>query len=382
MATSYIEPDPFAKYMRVKKLVGFEYEPIVDAKEDKEKIENKKLIKDFISDFKKYELTFGELNYESKPLSKRKRFPRNTTRIPESGLRFSQIYYGYDGNKLSTDKNEIQETILGIQFLAKNNYYVLKLEPKSFDDNSYRYNFVSKIKRPVIGNAISITGNSSITRVIEKYYFVKIKNYKLSSKLFSYSSIKKSMFISNSFDETYEQVKRDNQSLTEQQVLDLAHKAKRKKYVINKIHFNHLCKKDNIIRDVVEILDKESGRNVKFAFEDVEFIKPDFDSLSKCVNPPKKKEKIDIGTLVTIKNVKQSLAKTDYVYTVKELLKTDDEGLIRLAVIYDEDLKKLITVKFKNLKKYDPPKKKAVKSKKDVEKLSEDFITDGSGLPW
>lgn len=352
---------------------------IVNTKEDKEKIEDKKLIKDFIIDYRKYELSFGELKYESKQISRRKVSSKSRSRFIPS---LESQYYTSLGNKVPTNENRNPETILGIQFLIKNNWSVLKLDPKSFDDNSYRYNFVSKIKRPSVGNVISVSGNGAITRIIEKYYFVKIKNYKLSSELFSYSSIKKSMFISNSFDETYEQVKRDNQSLTEQQVLDLAHKAKRKKYVINKIHFNHFCKKDNIIRDVVEILDKESGRNVKFAFEDVEFIKPDFDSLSKCVNPPKKKEKIDIGTLVTIKNVKQSLAKTDCVYTVKELLKTDDEGLTRLAVIYDEDLKKLITVKFKNLKKYDPPKKKAVKSKKDVEKISEDFIADGSGLPW
>ncbi len=85
--------------------------------------------------------------------------------------------------------------------------------------------------------------------------FVKIKSCELSTKVFGYGNVKKTMMDSG-----------ENQ-------------------VITSILPSFKCKKDDIERDIVEV--SVNGRNIKFCIEDLEFILPDTDLLLKGYTPPK-----------------------------------------------------------------------------------------------
>lgn len=84
---------------------------------------------------------------------------------------------------------------------------------------------------------------------------VKIKSYETSALLFGNSKIKKSMM------ETKEN------------------------FIIGKLNLQHPCKKDGSIRNLIEVI-APNGRNIKFVEEDIEFIYPDINSITKGYNIP------------------------------------------------------------------------------------------------
>jgi hypothetical protein len=97
--------------------------------------------------------------------------------------------------------------------------------------------------------------NLNSIETVNTLCFVKIKSCELSTKVFGYGNVKKTMMDSG-----------ENQ-------------------VITSILPAFKCKKDDVERDIVEI--SVNGRNIKFCIEDLEFILPDTDLLLKGYTPPK-----------------------------------------------------------------------------------------------
>lgn len=95
----------------------------------------------------------------------------------------------------------------------------------------------------------------SFTYIINNFLKFKIKDYQLSSNIFGYKKTKKEMFESN------------------------------KQYEIENFYEDFTCKKDNVVRNIVEIFNGE--KVLKFVLDDIEIIYPDIDKLLKGFQPKK-----------------------------------------------------------------------------------------------
>ena len=135
------------------------------------------------------------------------------------------------------------------------------------------------------------TAHSSVIGIdqIKKLTFVKINSIEQSVKLFGYGDLKKDMLESNSH------------------------------FKIANILINFKCKKDDKIRDIVEICYK--NKTYKFLGEEVEFVYPDISILTKGYHLPKDRT-IIVGIDVKIKNDKgTSLKKGDKVHVISKSFK-------------------------------------------------------------
>lgn len=74
-------------------------------------------------------------------------------------------------------------------------------------------------------------------------------------------------------------------------------------YKINNIDYSQICKKDNIERIVVEVENKELGKNLKFVLSDLEVQIPNLTDFIKGYNTPKDR-KIKLGVQVKVVNNK------------------------------------------------------------------------------
>ena len=81
--------------------------------------------------------------------------------------------------------------------------------------------------------------------------FVKIKGYGLSSEVFKYTLKKKEMFNSTRL------------------------------FSISKCYDNYLCKYDDVLRNIVEVIDPITKKKLKFVSSDIEFVFPDFERIIK-----------------------------------------------------------------------------------------------------
>lgn len=113
----------------------------------------------------------------------------------------------------------------------------------------------------------------SLTRLdeIKELCFVKIKSYEESGKIFGYSNVKRKMM---------------NEGLN---------------YTIFNILPDFVCKKDEVKRDIVEVT--VNDKNIKFLIDDLEFIFPDTELLTKGYTAPKDRT-IKTGTKIQVTNNK------------------------------------------------------------------------------
>lgn len=129
---------------------------------------------------------------------------------------------------------------------------------------------IYKISNHKTVNIINVPSTYSYVQYLNNYIF-KLVDYKKSSNIFGYKNIKKEIFTNQ------------------------------KPVKISNIYLDYKCKKDGIVRDIIEI--SVNGRNLKMLASEVSPIYPDIDKLLKGYNV-KKNRKITIGDTVYVKHHK------------------------------------------------------------------------------
>lgn len=171
-----------------------------------------------------------------------------------------------------------------------------------FSNDHLENNVLSKYKNNILGYNI----NSRIKILC----FVKIKDYKVSSEIFGYSKLKKNMYESGQY------------------------------FKIENILLDHTCKKDSIVRNIIEI--KLNNRNYKFDIEDIEFILPSFDNIVKGYNKPKDRV-IKPGVRVKVIDNRKTRFNKNEILTV-DSVQTLNKGKV-YATVKGDDKKGIINSK-------------------------------------
>lgn len=130
--------------------------------------------------------------------------------------------------------------------------------------------------------------NSGVKQ-IKAFAFVKVTKYDQSAALFGYSGVKKQMFESGEV------------------------------YSIADILIDFKCKKDDLIRDVVEIC--YNNKTYKFLGEELEFVFPNLEEFTKGYQLPKDRV-VRVGSVAKVTNDKDTkLTKNDTVKVIKKVFK-------------------------------------------------------------
>lgn len=338
---------------------------------EEEVLENKKLIKDFNKSLKvPFGIKFGNLVYNNRTKSKSP-YGNSYYSIRTNSNGEIESYKVEPKEEINQDKNPL--SVKGIKLEVNGDYYFFNIKDKDCEECSFIYTPVSRSKYPLFNHSRSISNTNQIISAIENYYYVKIKSYEESSRIFKYKPVKKQMFISNSFDETFNMVKNNNPSFSEEQVLNEAYKAKKKKYQITKLHFNWLCKEDNVVRDVVEVYDAETKKNLKFIFDDVEFIGINFEKLIKGLNAKTYIKPPSCGGFVkVIKHKSKNKINFDKVYILKNQIIIGRSKVI--AQLVDQETNKTISVDNNKIVRYDNKNNFKKEAPVKKQKLKEDSI--------
>lgn len=182
------------------------------------------------------------------------------------------------------------------------------IPPPSPDSNPY-----SDSVKPVEVKR-SMRGCNTYEQIISSMCFAKVTSFMGSAAFFGYKPTKSKMFESKQL------------------------------FNIVDIHEGFMCKKDGQNRDIVELLDDESGKKMKFLLSDVEIVYPDLKSLTKGYNIPKSRT-IKKGITATIKDDRKTgFKKNDKV----KVIETTKVGGKKYAVIQVNDtIKRIPSCKLK-----------------------------------
>jgi hypothetical protein len=120
-------------------------------------------------------------------------------------------------------------------------------------------------------------------------------------------------------------------------------------YNIENITFNYCCKKDNINRDIVEIHDKETNRNLKFVFDDLDIVFPDFKNLYKGWSKPKDRTITSGKSFKIINNKNIRNIKIGTIGKIDKILEVKGSGNCKYLQVTLEN-NKIIKLTKKNIK--------------------------------
>jgi hypothetical protein len=180
-----------------------------------------------------------------------------------------------------------------------------KFTIKSIDSQKLNEMLLDFQQKPIVNES---------DRFIKSLCLVKVKSFENSINIFGHGKIKKLMFYSN------------------------------QNYRINNILHNHECKKDGIIRDVIEVM--YEGRSYKFLYSDLEIITPIdiINKILKSYNFPKDRI-LKIGSHVKVINNKKIKVPLKFKGLVKDFIRTGNEKFAVLAENNNNNYNCIINVK-------------------------------------